>query len=357
MKRFILLGVIFVCSVLAAIVMVEFRSSARDALGRWFELSTSLIGILLVSSFMWLLFLAAQLGRKGSRELPNHDRTAGYRFGLRVILSVAAGLMSWLSIYVVFFDQPGNVTGSQSALHLGGVMLPFSLGALLVWRSRQMWNAQRIAWRGLLGRGEAPWSDLERIEHGFQDGQVTFHFAGKKKLSILGGFHEAADELVHLAQEILKQVVQAQSVGSVQSTGTAIIGIPMRVLMTLLLHFMIGLMGYLFWQNTISVSGDITVVNAAWALGSAGAGLYSLYLAWLFQGPRYLWNAQALTYFDGTWREKHSTSWSNLQAVDRDQMDTDTRVLIFKGDLELKVFRSLKGAKDLIEYAESRLNA
>lgn len=356
MKRFIVLGIVPLCLAMAA-MLVAFPREARDFFGDWFELAADLLGVFVAGVFVWLLFLVAHLGRRGSRALTNGDRTAGYRIGIRILLVVVAAVMSGLSIYVVFFDKPGQSNIAEAMMYLGGLMPLFCLSALAVLRSRQTWNAQRIEWRGLFSRGNALWIDLERVEHSSEFGQVSFYFAGKKKLTIVGDFHEAIDELSRTSKEQIKQQDQTDAIGSVPSAGRVTIGFLMWVTMTLLMLGLTGLMGYLFWQNTISVLGNRTFANVVWALLSAGGGLYCLYLAWLFQGPRYLWNAKALTYFGGTWRRKTPMRWSDLQAVVHDQSDTDSRMLSFAGGLDLKVSGGLKGAKDLIAYAESRLNA
>jgi len=356
MKKFIVLGIVPLCLAMAA-MLVAFPREARGFLGDWFELAADLLGVFVAGVFVWLLFLVAHLGRRGSRALTNGDRTAGYRIGIRILLVVVAAVMSGLSIYVVFFDKPGQVNIADAIMYLGGLLPLFCLSALAVLRSRQTWNGQRIEWRGLFRRGDALWSDLERVEHGSEFGQVTFYFGGKKKLTIVGGFHEAIDELTRASKEQIEQQDQTHAIGSVPSAGRVTIGFLMWVTMTLLMLGMVGLMGYFLLQNTISVLENMTLGNLVWALLSAGGGLYCLYLAWLFQGPRYLWNAKALIHFDGTWRREASMPWSDLQAVVRDQLDTDSRVLSFAGGLDLKVSGSLKGAKDLIAYAESRLNA
>lgn len=356
MKKFIVLGIVPLCLAMAA-MLVAFPREARGFLGDWFELAADLLGVFVAGVFVWLLFLVAHLGRRGSRALTNGDRTAGYRIGIRILLVVVAAVMSGLSIYVVVFDKPGQVNIAEAIMYLGGLLPLFCLSALAVLRSRQTWNGQRIEWRGLFRRGEALWSDLERVEHGSEFGHVTFHFGRKKKLTVAGDFHEAIDELTKLSQEQIKQLEQTHAIGFVPSTGRVTIGFLMWVTLTLLTLGVAGLMGYLFFQNTISVFGNMAFANVVWALLSAGCGLYFLYLAWLFQGPRYLWNDKELTHFGGTWRREASIPWSVLQAVVPDQLDTDTRVLSFAGGLDLRVSDRLKGAKDLIAYAESRLNA
>ncbi|NDW45960.1 hypothetical protein [Ruegeria sp. PrR005] len=360
MKKLLVPGVFFLCSLVVFAVIVVFRSGISDALGKWLEPIDSIIPLFVSLSLLWLLFRIAQTGREGSRLLPNNDRMAGYRIGLPIILGAWAGLMLLVTLlFAGAFDQVRSTSGGSAftllSLTAFSVTALFSFCAAWAWRSRQIWNAEEIKYRGVFGWNKSPWSDLRRIEHGFQDGRVTFHFADRKKLSVFGTYHEAAGELVEFAQEKIARVQLPKTSGTARTKGKVTTRTPTRILLLLLVMSMIGVTGYVFWNNSFAVSGRMTAANAVWLVLTTGAGLYLLYFAWLMKGPHYLWDEQYLVHFD-RWKRSILTPWADLQSLELDHEDTASRVLGFSGNLKLKIHHRLKGADDLIAFAESRLN-
>ncbi|MFC4671543.1 hypothetical protein ACFO5X_23520 [Seohaeicola nanhaiensis] len=312
------------------------------------RVALGLLGLLVMLPVVMLFSAAMTYGRTGATALPDGMFQGLMKIGYRVTISIV-GLMFFGLAVGVYVEGSTGLAGTCAVL---GAF--FLIGSQY---GRICWNDVCIIHRDyfFLQRRHL-WADLLEIEEDFRnsiDSTTDLIFPSSKKIKV-AKLNEAHADLVGYARERLRENVSRWLVETTRHpearSGSFLTVSTTDRLGALCIWVMAGLLLWaayarlpLSWRVEDLWTFAIVMMSAGFAL--VGQMMFFRRIIWDSEGVR-----QRLGMF---WERKYQ--WAHLEAVDAAEQG-GVQMTFADGRL-MRVSFSWLGAKEMIAYARSRLNA